>query len=310
MNLQEETRNGYMISAQMKKVWAVQIKLLEKLLEVCDKHQLKIWADGGTLLGTIRHKGYIPWDDDIDMVMLRPDYDKLISIATTEFSSPFVFQCGYSDSLYPRGHAQLRMDGTTAILLNDILSRASYHLGIFIDIFPYDAVPDNEAEMNRQIEERASLLNVLQKTAKGFDLLHPLYFFRFFRKKLLFKQLFSDYESIFRRFKIEDCKNVSCFSFIVDPKHFLRDKHWYDETVFLPFEGVLMPVPKEFDKILTLQYGNYMRPVQSPSFHGGFWALDADHSWQETMRIRRKEIHILRKKRFFSRIKKVLRSSK
>lgn len=92
MNLDKEIRQGYEISSEMKKVWNVQMKLLKKLLEVCDKHHLKIWADGGTLLGTVRDHGYIPWDDDIDMVMLREDYDKLLEIAPKEFEEPFFFQ--------------------------------------------------------------------------------------------------------------------------------------------------------------------------------------------------------------------------
>ena len=70
---QEEVRNNYTITAEMKKIWAVQLELLSVLLDVCKRNHLNIWAEGGTLLGTIREKGYIPWDDDIDMAMLRPD---------------------------------------------------------------------------------------------------------------------------------------------------------------------------------------------------------------------------------------------
>lgn len=65
------------------------MQLLNKLLKVCGKHHLKVWAEGGTLLGTIRDKGFIPWDDDIDMAMMRDDYDKLQSVAKEEFKAPF-----------------------------------------------------------------------------------------------------------------------------------------------------------------------------------------------------------------------------
>ena len=92
MNLNDEVRRDYFISAQMKKVWAIQIMMVQKLLEVCNRHNLKIWAEGGTLLGTIREHGYIPWDNDIDLKMFRNDYDKLLSIASQEFKSPFFFQ--------------------------------------------------------------------------------------------------------------------------------------------------------------------------------------------------------------------------
>ena len=147
MNLLEETRDGYTISADMKKVWAVEMKLLKKLLDVCNRHHLRIWAEGGTLLGTIRHHGFIPWDDDIDMAMLRDDYDKLQAIAREEFQAPFFFQSGYTDQ-FAWGFSKLRMDGTAAILPSDIYQQ--HHLGIFIDIFCYDAVPDDKNEIKKQ----------------------------------------------------------------------------------------------------------------------------------------------------------------
>ena len=139
MNLEEETRCGYLITAKMKSVWNIQIDLVQKLLEVCKKYDLRIWADSGTLIGTIRDKGYIPWDDDIDLVMMRDDYDKLLAVSNAEFKSPYFFQTAYSEHApYSHGHAQLRMNGTTAILHGN--EHMNIHLGIFIDIFVLDNV--------------------------------------------------------------------------------------------------------------------------------------------------------------------------
>ena len=78
-NLNEEIIDGHLVIEEDKKLWAVEMDLAEKLLNVCKKHDLKIWAEGGTLLGAVRHKGFIPWDNDMDFVMMRDDYEKLIN---------------------------------------------------------------------------------------------------------------------------------------------------------------------------------------------------------------------------------------
>ena len=92
MIIEEEIREGYTISSKMKEIWAIQMKMAGFLFKVCDKYGLRVWAEGGTLLGAIREKGFIPWDDDMDFMMLREDYDKLIEVADKEFTSPYHLQ--------------------------------------------------------------------------------------------------------------------------------------------------------------------------------------------------------------------------
>ena len=288
MNLNEEVRSGYTVSAEMKKVWKVQMDLLKKLLEVCDKHHLKIWAEGGTLLGTVREQGYIPWDDDIDMAMLRDDYDKLVRIAPEEFDHPFFFQCGYTEKFYPRGHAQLRMDGTTAIL--PYIQFVNSHQGIFIDIFPIDAVPDDPAARANLMAQINGRMSAMLGSGLRPSLLHPGRSCRGLRNRLRFKKLFFEFEEMLRANKIADNEEVSCLSFIVDPEHYFRDKHWYDSTVFLPFEDILMPVPTGYHQILSRQYGDYMVPRQVPTYHGGFWKLDPEKSYEDFIPVLKKQI--------------------
>ena len=307
MNPEEEIRRGYRIPAEMKKVWKVQMDLLRKLLEVCEKHHLRIWADGGTLLGAVREHGYIPWDDDIDMAMLREDYDKLVEIAPKEFEPPYFFQCAYYDNDYYIGHAQLRMNDTSAVILEQAISGYRFHMGIFIDIFPYDAIPDNPSEFKKLAEQRTRILQRMHKIASRWDPIHPFSSLnRLFRNRIL-PSLLLKLETALRRYKVEENKNVSCISFVIDPEHFLRNKHWYDETVLLPFEDIEIPVPIGYDHILSKQYGDYMTPIKAGTYHGSYWFLSAEKSYSVFLKEKEKDIKRMRQDRIKTRFGNLLK---
>lgn len=270
MNLEEEVRDGYRISKGMKSVWAVQLEMLNYLLRVCQKYNLKIWAEGGTLLGTIRHNGYIPWDDDIDMMMLREDYDKLISVAPKEFKYPYFLQSAATEKRYIRGHAQLRKSGTSAILKGD--KWQNFHQGIFIDIFVFDKLPilTERDKIFKDLENKRRVMNN--------------YMYSTFLSRYAIEYLISSYKILFagglskyfNKFEslIIKCKNKSK-SEIGDVlwtsrnyRKYMRDEDWFKETIMMPFEDMMMPVPYGYDNILKTQYGDYMKPVKAPSMHG------------------------------------------
>ena len=282
MNTNEEIRNGYIVTSQIKKLWAVQLELVKKVLEVCKKHNLNIWADSGTLIGTIREHGFIPWDDDIDLGMLRPDYDKLLKIADEEFKSPYIFQSAYHEIDYPRGHAQVRKENTTAILASDIDS--PFHLGIFIDIFVYDAIPNDCGEFNKLRQQANSQLNQLRldcKCDKGRNNINREKDIKSSRHQT-FCQAFSDYENLFRAYPIQRSSRLGTIAFIFDDNcHYdIRPEH-YSDTLLLPFEDIMMPVPVGYDAILRTVFGDYMKPVQAPATHGGFVIIDTEHNYTE-----------------------------
>ena len=91
----EEVREGFCISAEMKKVWAVEMKVLSFVISVCKKYDIPYFADYGTLLGTVRHKGFIPWDDDIDICLKRSDYMRLIEAFKKENNTDYVYNGFY-----------------------------------------------------------------------------------------------------------------------------------------------------------------------------------------------------------------------
>lgn len=286
MNLNQEERDGYTVSAKMKSIWMVQLNLLSKLLDVCRDHNLRIWADGGTLLGAVRHKGYIPWDDDIDMAMFREDYDRLVALAPQAFQHPYFFQTAYSEKVpYPRGHAQLRMDDTAAILPFDI--NQDFHQGIFIDIFPYDTVPDSLSNREELIQTRNLMIDKMNQYTYGhYSLIHPSHnrYLRTIRHEINivgFKAYFSAFEDLFRVFPLAENNTICCLSFKPDLNTFQRNKEWYEKTLLVPFEDYLIPIPAGYSEILTKQYGDYMTPIKAPSFHGGFLVLDPTQSYSK-----------------------------
>jgi lipopolysaccharide cholinephosphotransferase len=270
VNLNAEQRGDYLVSAQMKAVWNVELTMFQKLIDVCRAHDLRLWCDGGTLLGAIRHHGYIPWDDDIDILMPRPDYDKLVTL-TAEFPSPFFLQSVYSDPYYIRGHIQLRYDGTTAVRPSE--SYRHFHQGIFIDIFPIDGVPEDAEERHRLIRETRHSLRLLK--AAELNVLWSGRWLQVFRKWNMRRRLrregrtefFRHIEDRLRANPIDRCEHWA--EAIIDGDKFVFDRHIFDKTLWVDFEKIKVPVPAGYDEFLRTQYGpNYMTPIREKTNHG------------------------------------------
>jgi lipopolysaccharide cholinephosphotransferase len=163
--LDEEVRCDYTVSHEMKELWAVELDLLAEFDRVCKKNSITYTADGGTLLGAVRHHGFIPWDDDIDIAMLRSDYEKLNGIAKEEFKDPYFWQTEETDPGSMRGHAQLRNSNTTGMLKSELDRNIMYNQGVFIDVFPFDNVPDDSVARQQQFDEIVYYRNKAQLEA-------------------------------------------------------------------------------------------------------------------------------------------------
>ena len=142
---QEDTR-------KFNKLHANEQELLDELARICDANNLSYFLYGGTLLGAVRHKGFIPWDDDIDIVMPREDYDKFAELCKTELGDKYLYQSRETEPDYPMFFCRLRKKNTS--IYEEKFEGLDIHQGIFIDILPLDYFPNvTDDEMNKIMEE-------------------------------------------------------------------------------------------------------------------------------------------------------------
>ncbi|MBQ7947621.1 MAG: LicD family protein [Bacteroidaceae bacterium] len=284
-NTQDEVRDGYLVAAAMKRVWAVELDLLEKFLDYCKLHNLRCWADGGTLLGAVRHQGFIPWDDDIDLAMPREDYDRMCLIGNEGLEAPYFLQTAYSDIDYHRSHAQFRRSDTAAIRPSDCFE--PFNQGIFIDIFPLDAVPEDKEMVRASCKCMRKTTRFLK--SKNCNLLMSGRLSLIFRKlkakymvrKYGWTTIYSKAEEAMRALGKMPHTKVAELTFLGDKV--VWDKSIFDETVWLPFENTKIPAPRDYDAFLRTHFGpNYMTPIQAPSFHGTV-IFDTEHSYTEVL---------------------------
>ena len=295
-NLEEEVIDGYLVPAETKKVWAVEMDLAKHLLAVCEKYGLKIWVTGGTLIGAVRHKGFIPWDDDMDFCMMREDFNKLVEIGPSEFKEPYFFQSFYTDSFWG-GMIKIRRSDTAMIPSH--WSLREYNMGIFIDVFVLDAVPDDKKEYEAMFKK----LKMLRKWMHNNNIVHPEALpisrrIKHFVVSSIFKfvspvKMQVKAKRLLSSHSIKDNKECALIDFsamngLTISKVALRsNKHCYDSTIRLPFFDMTLPAPSGYDEILRRQYGDYMTPVRGGQFHSNV-VVDCNRSYKEVLEELRK----------------------
>lgn len=127
----------------LNKLHQVELEIMDEFIRICDKHNLEYFLTGGTMLGAIRHKGFIPWDDDIDVGMMRKDYDSFINIAKKELNGKYFLDCFETNENYYLPFAKIRKNNT--IFDEEVNHHMNNHKGIFIDIIPFENASKNDS---------------------------------------------------------------------------------------------------------------------------------------------------------------------
>lgn len=280
--LKEELRGDYLVTSDVKKVWAVELNILKVIDKVCKENGLKYFAAFGTLIGAVRHNGFIPWDDDLDVFMLRDDYDRFVSLTAEYIKEPYVFQ-DVDNGFALSAHTKVRDSRTAAIEYMD--APESYNQGIFVDVFPLDDADDGKdnqplyhdiQKLMWQIashpKEMQQLVNLGQKFVLDSDLIQDLCQIGPFGT---LKQLEIFNGDIFGQ--------SSRINFLTDEIYHLHpsyEREWFSEAIYVPFEDMEIPIPVGYDAILKCQYGDYMVPKQVKGAHT-IKVMDPDKSYLE-----------------------------
>ncbi len=272
-----ETRSGFEIMGLMKRAWAAQLEVLWEIDRICKKYGLTWFADGGTLLGAIRHKGFIPWDDDIDITMKRHDYNILMSVLQSELPDGFYWFCPTRVTWDPL--AFLRVINTSQINFDrsflDKYHGCPYLCGV--DIFPLDGVPKDEEEWEILQTIAKSILDAVDIIKKE-EVTNVNAFLmgienscgvRIDKSGNVVEQLMVIVDRLASSYREEESDYLATLCMYCNgtqkaPRH----KDWYSETVIGEFEGLQIPIPIGSRQILEALYGSdYMTPIYGGQNH-------------------------------------------
>ena len=254
----------------LRKLHGVEMEILKKFILICEKHHLEYFALYGTALGAIRHRGIIPWDDDIDVGMLREDYDRFFRIAGQEFGPGYSLINSMLDPHYPFMTARVMKDNTE--FRTKSMKRTKCPSGIFLDIFCLDNLPDNPGERRSflrkcwvwgkvSILRNLSIPNLPYKGIKRYAVF-AVCLFAHVAVKIIPRSFLHRYMNGLRqRYNAEKTKDVG-FCFLLDPEKSIYPLDHILPTREVPFEDIAIKVPNKVEAVMETAFGpDYMTPL-------------------------------------------------
>lgn len=245
----------------LRKVQLTQLEIAKEIRRVCDENGVRYFLCCGTFLGAVRHQGFIPWDDDLDMGMLREDYEKFLLIAPKKLDPRFCVQSWYTEPNYALPFAKVRMRNTLYVEAKGTTLQEN---GFYIDIFPFDYAPETPEEQAAHARKLSALFRIkLMKSRckpwidNGRILWKKRVGYLYYQLRALFvsgEELAKRYDAIATSIpesgvlcRQRGLSRLDCY-----------DRSWYQEFAEYSFEDQLFSGPKQYDAVLSAQFGDYM----------------------------------------------------
>lgn len=269
---EDEYRESFLVERMMKCYWAAQIEVLEEIERVCEKYGLTYYADSGTLLGAVRHKGFIPWDDDVDITMKRADYEKFLAVAEEELPSQY--------RVFTYNTTQFQCERSTRIVNNSVIELSKEHLNKFhgcpfvagIDLYPLDYIPVKQQEAEIQVKLLKVMWNLIRRIREGeiketveetLREIGEVCRVELVNDDTVITQLLRLIDAVAKLFCEEEAEEITIINCMVMPgrSKYRYRKEWFDSVERLQFENGTIAVPAGYEQILRVAYGDdYMMP--------------------------------------------------
>lgn len=293
--LQHEIREDFYIDSTMKTVWAATLDLLQTIAEVCERYGLEWYAAYGTLLGAIRHEGFIPWDDDVDIWMKREDYQRMLEILPGELPEGYHVLSPQTEEGYEQFHTCVVCGEGISIEPGYLARHYGCPFRVGVDIFPLDYLPRDEELRKRQksifllakrtaqtIQEYQSPSQnsqeerekCLKEIWEGIGFLEEHVDLKVDRLLLEQEQWDKAVSAVYRMANevVRQCPEEQADDLVMyrDYANYEKKtfpKEWFDEVWGASFENVMLPIPWKYDEILRRIYGNYQVRYRGGTSH-------------------------------------------
>lgn len=267
----------------IERLHTIQLNILAEFDRVCKKNNINYFLICGTCLGAIRHKGFIPWDDDIDVGMFVEDYDRFVK-CSKDFRKNYFLQTTETDENFRVPIARVRANNTT--LIEDDFIDCDIHHGIFMDVYPLYSYPESKIKGKilsyESILYRLLLLDRVPKNHGKISRIISGAMLKLYSKKRRAKKI----AKISEKMRKNKASNKVAFLYGLDvnlKKTIVYEKDWFVPQAIVDFCGLKYPIPGKWDTYLTSKYGDYMQlpPLEKRKSYHTFWFVDFDNSYEK-----------------------------